>query len=213
MTLLFGFAGGYGDASSYLITKAFAGFITGNSVLFCIALAHLDRGTMALLGAAVLFFLAGSGAGIAMHRVFGSNHARRTVIAACLCEVALIAITPWLYDVGGANRAYFYLAPVCIALGLQNGIFSKPSGVHLHTSYMTGTTTALLRTLLGKEDDATARRAKRTTISADWAGFFAGALLAAVLERYFGVRAIWLLIVPLVAAAVVESRAPSVPRG
>jgi len=116
---------GYADALGYLGFNAFAGMMTGNTILFSIALVKWDVGSMLALAGIIAAFAAG-------------------VIAA---RVALLVGLPSLVvgiaagaAVAGAMWAPDVAAPALLAaaMGAQNATANRFGGVALNTVFLTG---------------------------------------------------------------------------
>ena len=193
-------AGGFADAAAYLLIGSFTGHITGNTVLGAIALGAGKIDAFWLRLTAVAAFLLATGAGILLPRLgLGKNG---TLAFALIVEAALVGVAPLTHD---PHAKLFMLVCLCLALGLQNGTFSKSDGVSVHATYITGDATSLLVSLLRRPDASSSGKSpdKRTTDSVlgiVWPSFAVGALIAGLAVHRFGAHALWLLEVPLLLA-------------
>lgn len=199
------FAGGFADAAAYLLTGSFTGHITGNTVLGAIALAGGKIDAFQLHLTAVVAFLLATAGGILLTRLRLKNNA--TLTLALLMEAALIGVAT---SSGGAHPPHsnvFMLVCLCLALGLQNGIFSKSEGVSVHATYVTGDTSSLLVSLLRRPSPGSVAKSpnKRTTdtvLGVVWPSFAVGAALAGLAVHYMAAHALWLLEIPLLVATI-----------
>ncbi len=201
VTLAFG--GGFADAASYLLTGSFTGHITGNTVLGGIALAAGKIDSFWLHLTAVVAFLLATAGGILLPRL--GLRKNGTLALALVIEAALVAVAPLSPFSQVSHAKVFMLVCLCLALGLQNGIFSKSEGVTVHSTYITGDTTSLIASLLRPPDGPKKLPDTRTTntvLGVIWPSFAVGAALAGLAVHYLAAHAIWLLEVPLLLATV-----------
>lgn len=148
ITLLLAFMGGYADAVSFLLNKAFSGHVTGNTVLFGV---HLVQGAWqaALLNVcAVLAFLAGTAGAELVQLEANTPDPTQKLRGPLLLEGALLGLAllgrfyhGWLGDAP-------CLLCLCLALGWQNGTLTKCGAASVHTTFLTGMGTSLLSSLL-----------------------------------------------------------------
>jgi uncharacterized membrane protein YoaK (UPF0700 family) len=122
--IAFALIGGYADAVGYLRYKAFAGMMTGNTVLMGLAFFHRGGELPAWQygGLLMLFFATAVVAYRSLRRVTPG-----VLLAA---EAALILLA----DLVGAARG---IVPLVIAMGLQNPLAGR-CGVPLNTTFITG---------------------------------------------------------------------------
>jgi uncharacterized membrane protein YoaK (UPF0700 family) len=185
--LLLVVVGGYGDAASFLLVHCFSGHVTGNSVLAAIALT--SGGATKELLLAVFCFLGATALAQKLRsstdRPMGSNGFRYVLIA----EIILLFLSP--YTLGGQHRALF-IAAMCLAFGLQNGVLSKAGGIGLHPTYLTGTLTHLLSLLVGAgAADTEATKFETRTLLLVWFAFIAGALCGGLTISHVGSKGVW----------------------
>jgi uncharacterized membrane protein YoaK (UPF0700 family) len=138
------------DALGFLaLGSAFTSVMTGNMVLFGVAVAHGDLAALALTTVAVGSFVAGAGLGA---RVAGSPRHDdpvwpRPITVALWIELALFAVVAaawWGLD-SHPSRGYFLplLAVNAAALGLQSSAIQRFGVSGMSTTYLTGTLTAV----------------------------------------------------------------------
>ena len=176
--VLFALIAGYADAVGYLRFKAFAGMMTGNTVLLGLAFVHqAPLGPLAYGGLILLFFVAAALA-------YGAL--RRIPPALLLAAEAVLILLGDL--VGNAAGIVFLVA----AMGLQNPVAAR-FGVPLNTTFITG---AILRFAEG-----CARHWRLPPTASEpfavyglaWLGYAAGAVLGAGAYLAFS----WPLLVPV----------------
>jgi uncharacterized membrane protein YoaK (UPF0700 family) len=193
--LLLVVVGGYGDAASFLLVHCFSGHVTGNSVLAAIALT--SGGATGELLLAVFCFLGATAFAQRLRsstdRPLGGNGFRYVLIA----EIILLFLSPYLLR--GQHRALF-IAAMCLAFGLQNGVLSKVEGIGLHSTYLTGTLTHLLSLLVraGAAGPAATRFETRTLLFV-WLAFVAGALCGGLMISHLGSKGVWGMLLLLTA--------------
>lgn len=198
-------AGGFADAAAYLLVGSFTGHITGNTVLGAIALGAGKMDAFWLRLTAIVAFLLATGGGILLPRLGLGNNG--TLTLALLVEAALVGVAPMSILTPGSHTKLFMLVCLCLALGLQNGTFSKSEGVSVHATYITGDATSLLVSLMrGPSAQPTGKspgkHTTNTVLGVIWPSFAIGAVLAGLAVHYFGAHALWLLEVPLLLATV-----------
>ncbi len=143
--LLFGFVGGYCDAASYLLSGAFTGHVTGNTVLSAISLASGKDRAAVLQLSAVAFFLAGTALALLFEFKPAKSSPSTAIRINFFTEAILIAAAAHvLWHRLPACRA-LSLACLCLALGLQNGTVGKINGISVHTTFITGLLTKILK--------------------------------------------------------------------
>ncbi len=198
--LVLALVGGYADAGSYLLSGSFAGHVTGNSILMAIAIAA-GHGAQALTCAlAVLGFLAGTAIGSVWPRMAGGGSCRRLAVPLA-AEIVLIATAMGAILAGLPVRHDAFLACLCLALGLQNGILSRLGPVSVHTTFITGMFTSLVSAGGGAT-------AKRQLLPAIIGCFLCGAFCGALIVSHAGLAGFGGLLVLLAAAWLVCVTAP-----
>jgi uncharacterized membrane protein YoaK (UPF0700 family) len=209
-------AGGYADAGSYLLAKSFTGHATGNTILAAVSLAQGDLPTFMRCFSGVVLFISATAVGLQLSQVVARG--RRALLLSLALEMMLVAASPIAMLEHRAHADLLLVSTLCIALGLQNGVFDKSNGVSVHTTYVTGGMTQMVRALvhLRREpnpartltDKTTARTLVIVCIS-----FAVGAVLAGVAVRHFYAAALWLLELPLVLAVAASWSAAANPEG
>ncbi len=208
------FAGGFADAAAYLLTGSFAGHITGNTVLGALALGGGRIGALEVHVVALAAFIVATGAGILLlRRGPGTNS---TLVLALVIEAVLVGVAPLTGMSRGSHTDVPMLVLLSLALGLQNGVFSKDKGVAVHTTYITGDVTSLLVSVFKKPGDPASGKSpgKHTTdtmLGTIWPSFAAGALAAGVAVHFLREDALWWLEVPLLLAIVLAGNSMSEP--
>lgn len=202
--LMLGFNAGCINAGGFLATGRFVTHVTGFATLFGADLLHGHVAASIRILSVPGFFLLGSMvAGMLTDRRI---HHRKTprydlvmaLCAACLLLAAAAGELEQFGSFGAESRieeAYFLLALLCLASGLQNGAITSSSGSSVRTTHLTGLTTDLglgiARLLTLRPTDAGFRAERLAsglragTILAFIAGSAAGAALFLTL-RYRG---------------------------
>ena len=169
---------GYADAIGFLTFGAFAGAMTGNTVLLGIALAgaqYADAAQSAIIIAAFMV-------GVAFSAVLGSKLPLAAVLG---IEAAAI--------VGAALIAPHFAAPVlAFAMGLQNATMTRFSGTSLNTVVLTGNLQKMIQGFLGRftgspkpaqSGSAEAGSAASATIAFVWLAYLGGVAVGAFADR------------------------------
>ncbi|HTZ59660.1 MAG TPA: YoaK family protein [Acidobacteriaceae bacterium] len=178
--------GGYGDAASFLLLHIFTGHVTGNTVLAAIAFtARRPRPWDPVL--AVSCFLTATAFAQRMRFPAGQALGGSRFRYVLLLEIALLSLGPLLFL---GHRPALFIAVMCLSLGLQNGALSQADGVGLHTTYLSGNLTHLMRSLVAPGDAMTASRERRI-IPVALCGFVAGAACGSLMVLHAGPRGVW----------------------
>lgn len=185
LVVLLAVASGATDAIGFLaLGSAFTSVMTGNMVLFGIAVAHGDGAALALTAVAIGSFVAGAAFGA---RVAGNPaaadpvwpHAVTVALRLEFLLFAAFAVAWWL--VGSAPSPEFFLPLLAMnaaALGLQSSAIQRFGVSGLSTTYLTGTlTTVVIRLVSGKGFRAVGHSV------AILAGLVAGAAVGAALTK------------------------------
>jgi uncharacterized membrane protein YoaK (UPF0700 family) len=187
--VLFAATGGFGDAASFFLVHCFTGHITGNSVLVAVGLAtHQEHAWQPLL--AVTCFLLATGLAEVARFTAGEGLGGRRFRWVLLIEMLLLGSGPWLLKLHPA----FLIAGMCFALGLQNGTLTKAEGISLHTTYLSGTLTHLVGSLLRPDTQGGAREERRLLLLVGL-GFLMGAIAGSVLITRIGPKGLWGILV------------------
>ena len=198
---LYAFAGGFADAASFLLFRSFAGHVTGNLVLMTISTASHRWAAALTRMAAIVSFLACTSAG------FYLAQSRRKSLWLFLCQAALLVPVALTQDVF-ANTQTLGLLSVCCALGLQNGVVTSALGISVHSTFVSGDFTSLLkggskRSRSAQQHDAADY--KQRVLWCVVAPFILGAFCAAVSVIAQPHFVLILLLIPLSVAAYLDS--------
>jgi uncharacterized membrane protein YoaK (UPF0700 family) len=208
VALILAFAGGYGDAASYLLTKSFTGHITGNTVLFAVDLASGAWNDAWICALAVVAFLAGVAAAELFKEASHPGWARddcRRLRWTLLAEIVLLTLATgcrWSMASGFGAAACVVLA--CVAFGIQNGALVRCGGVSVHTTFITGMATSLLMSATRRAtgvDKPEDKKNPPATLAMVWSAFVMGALAGGILTIRYEVRGFAGILVPLTIAA------------
>ena len=169
---------GYADAIGFLTFGAFAGAMTGNTVLLGIALAGAQYAEAAQSAIIIAAFMVG----VAFSAVLGSKLPLAAVLG---IEAAAI--------VGAALIAPHFAAPVlAFAMGLQNATMTRFSGTSLNTVVLTGNLQKMIQGFLGRftgspkpaqSGSAEAGSAASATIAFVWLAYLGGVAAGAFADR------------------------------
>jgi uncharacterized membrane protein YoaK (UPF0700 family) len=190
---------GYADAVGFLAFGAFAGAMTGNTVLLGIALAGADFGAAAQSAVIILSFLAG----VAASAVLG----RKLPLVAIL-GIEAVAI------IAAALIAPLVAAPVlAFAMGLQNATMTRFAGANLNTVVLTGNLQKMVQGFLGRFAGSTKPPKSEATESAMigglWIAYLGGVVAGALAHHWIAYPL--LPVVLLLPLALV--RRPAFPNG
>jgi uncharacterized membrane protein YoaK (UPF0700 family) len=180
------FVGGYADAACFLLANPFTGHVAGNLVLTAISVAHADWPTFSRRVLAITLFLAGIPCGVILERCVASRRAWSLLPAIMGTEIVLILMAYVALTSHRAARLDVFIACMSLALGMQNGGFHTTGGVSVHTTYLTGMITDLVRTEAEQHTSAALSRAsapdpKRSTLCGIWLAFVFGAASGAAM--------------------------------
>ncbi len=203
-------AGGYADAASYLLAGSFTGHLTGNTVLSAIALGGGNLHKLFLPVLAVTLFVCGTAMGLALGRL--DSQGLKPLMIALSFETILVACAAMSGTLHALNPKTILVTCLCLALGIQNGVFRKTDGVSVHATYVTGDVTSLIASLFPTNPAKASRsqagkghQEKGTTLKvlgSTWLSFSGGALVSVLMVRRFGTGALWLLELPIIVAIV-----------
>lgn len=172
---------GMTDAIGFLATGDFVSFMSGNTTRLAVAISQGDLSLIVRLALAVLAFIAGNTLGILLGR-WGGRRALPLMlgIAGLLCGAALLPFE---------SQVPALLAAI-VAMGMLNAAVEQVNGLPVGLTYVTGALSrfgrGLGRWLLGE------RRSGWRVQLVPWSGMLLGAVLGAVLEAHFGVKALLL---------------------
>ena len=170
---------GMTDAIGFLATGDFVSFMSGNTTRLAVAISQGDLSLIVRLAFAVLAFIVGNTLGILLGR-WGRRRALPLMlgIAGLLCGAALLPFE---------SQVPALLAAI-LAMGMLNAAVEQVNGLPVGLTYVTGALSrfgrGLGRWLLGE------RRSGWRVQLVPWSGMLLGAVLGAVLEAHFGVKAL-----------------------
>ena len=170
---------GMTDAIGFLATGDFVSFMSGNTTRLAVAISQGDLSLIVRLALAVLAFIAGNTLGILLGR-WGGRRALPLMlgIAGLLCGAALLPFE---------SQVPALLAAI-VAMGMLNAAVEQVNGLPVGLTYVTGALSrfgrGLGRWLLGE------RRSGWRVQLVPWSGMLMGAVIGAVLEAHFGVKAL-----------------------
>ncbi|MGP6418577.1 YoaK family protein [Pseudomonas putida] len=171
---------GMTDAIGFMASGDFVSFMSGNTTRLAVAISDGDLGLTLRLVILVVTFVIGNALGIVIGRLGG----RRT-LPLLLCIATLLCLAAaWPYD----TQLPALLAAI-IAMGMLNAAVEEVNGLPVGLTYVTGALSrfgrGLGRWMLGER-----RNGWRVQL-VPWSGMFIGAILGAVLEQHFGLRALF----------------------
>jgi uncharacterized membrane protein YoaK (UPF0700 family) len=171
---------GMTDAIGFMASGDFVSFMSGNTTRLAVAISVGDLGLTGRLLLLVATFIVGNALGIIVSRLGGRRALPLMLsIATLLCAAAI-----WPFD----EQLPALLAAI-IAMGMLNAAVEQVNGLPVGLTYVTGALSrfgrGLGRWLLGER-----RNGWRVQLI-PWTGMFAGAVLGAVLEHHFGLKALF----------------------
>jgi uncharacterized membrane protein YoaK (UPF0700 family) len=200
------FVGGYGDAASFVLAKAFTGHVTGNLVLGAIAVAaHEWRAALGHLSA-IVTFLTGIFVSALIVRPLKAWSSWPFLPTIMGMEVILIVAASLALASRTAHGVEIFVIFVSLALGLQNGAFRRAGGISVHTTYLTGMITSLISAEAEQYASemvapvVSAPDPKISLLSGVWIAFVLGAGTGAAMVLHFkavGMLGAALLLIPL----------------
>jgi uncharacterized membrane protein YoaK (UPF0700 family) len=185
------FVGGYADAASFVLAKAFTGAVTGNFVLGAIAVAaHKWRAMLGPLSA-ILTFLVGFLLATIIARPPQVRPSWPLLPTVMGMEVILIVAASLALASDVAHGVAIFVIFVSLSLGLQNGAFRRVGGSTVHTTYITGIIVRIISTEAEKYTSnvvpapAKAPEPKIGLLSGVWIAFVFGAGTGAAMVLHF----------------------------
>lgn len=171
---------GMTDAIGFMATGDFVSFMSGNTTRLAVAISDADLALVLHLVLLVLTFIAGNALGIVISRL-----GRRRALPLLLCIAVLLGVAAaWPFE----ERLPALLAAI-VAMGMLNAAVEEVNGLPVGLTYVTGALSrfgrGLGRWLLGER-----RNGWRVQL-VPWTGMFAGAVLGAILEHHFGLKALF----------------------
>ena len=147
-------AAGSVDAISFSrLGNAFTSVMTGNLVLFGLAVGRMDWVSAGRVALAILMFAFGviAGSRLAGPAPKGMQGWRQRVTHAVLVELVALAVftVAWEFVISGAPGAVSFLAisVAAMAMGIQSGAIREVGDPGLSTTYLTGTLTGAMAAL------------------------------------------------------------------
>jgi uncharacterized membrane protein YoaK (UPF0700 family) len=157
---------GFADAVGFLAFNAFAGAMTGNTVLLGIALATDKLAQAAQSAVIIAAFLVG---------VAASAVLRRSVSLAAILVIEMAAIV-----VAALVSPPVAAAVLAFAMGLQNAAMTRFAGTSLNTVFLTGNLQKLVETLLRRNERPTSEGVAVALLSRLWLAYLVGVVLGAL---------------------------------
>jgi uncharacterized membrane protein YoaK (UPF0700 family)/carbohydrate-selective porin OprB len=192
LSLGLAFVGGYCDAASYVLAKTFTGHITGTLVLAAISVAGHDWRTLLRHLSAIALFLTGLILILISERFIAKTPSRFLLSVVMGAEIVLISSAYLALTSHLTARFGLFVSCMSLALGLQNGAFSQTGGISVHTTYLTGTITSLLKTEAKRYSSETTAHDKLASdqkvglLSEIWLAFVLGATAGAAMVFWLG---------------------------
>src|SRR5712675_323756 len=192
LSLGLAFIGGYCDAAGYVLAKTFTGHITGTLVLAAISLASHDWRTLLRHLLAIVVFLTGVVSILISERLISRSPSRSLLPVVMTIEIVLISTAYLALTSHLKARFGLFVGCVSFALGLQNGAFSQAGGISVHTTYLTGMITSLLKTEAQRHSSETtvhdrlASAQKVRLLGGVWLVFVVGAAVGAAMVFWLG---------------------------
>ncbi len=210
---VYALAGGYADATGYLLARTFTGHVTGNLVLLAVSLQHPHWGEIGHRILAIVAFLLATGAGFGIAR-FSILRSPWILFSA---QAFLIGAVSLPFVRGSQNHDLWLVAGLCLALGLQNGAITSAGGVSLHATFISGDVTSLIKLFLpdragntknpAEQKAGKPARLKGAILFCVVLSFLAGACGATWLIGRFGSLSPLVLLLPLGVAAILSTLA------
>jgi uncharacterized membrane protein YoaK (UPF0700 family) len=190
------FVGGYCDAAGYVLAKTFTGHITGALVLAAVSVAGHDWRAFLRHLVAIALFLTGVLSILISERFIARTPSRFALPVVMAVEIVLISTAYFALTSHLTARFGLFVGCMSLALGLQNGAFSQVGGVSVHTTYLTGMITSLLKTAAQRHSSQTtahdklASDQKVSLLGGIWLAFVLGATVGAAMVFRFGALAV-----------------------
>lgn len=176
---------GFVDALAWIdLGGFFASFMSGNTTQIAVAIANADHGSTRTAGALILAFLCG----VMIAAMLSMRFARRRKPVVMTAVTLLLALAALLT---GMTDRHFPLILLAVAMGAENGVFSRDGEVSIGLTYMTGTLVKFGQKLTGAliGSDAAFSWAPYLVL---WLGFAVGALAGARAQLAMGNDALWI---------------------
>ncbi len=153
LCLTLSIAGGFADAGSFVLVGSFTGHVTGNFLLFAIAVVGHQWPQALACVLAVSCFLVGTACGALWPHMPATSPGRRLVLPLIL-EMALIVVGVLAATMLPIRPGEgLFICCIGFELGIRNGIMRKFGSVPMHTTFITGMSTSFIVALAaGKRD-------------------------------------------------------------
>lgn len=188
------FVGGYCDAAGYVLAQTFTGHITGALVLAAINLAGENWPGLVRNVLAIAFFLTGVALSLMPKQFLAGAPSRLLLPAVMGVEIGLIAAAYFAVTSHLIFKVGLFVGCMSLAMGLQNGAFTQTGGISVHTTYLTGLITSLVKTEVEERRSSTTSgnaptsNLKARLLAGIWLAFVAGASVGAAMIFRFGSR-------------------------
>src|SRR6267143_1358350 len=150
------FVGGYCDAAGYVLAKTFTGHVTGTLVLAAISVAGHDWRALLRQLLAIALFLTGVVSILISERFIARAPSRFLLPVVMSVQIVLISTAYFALTSHLTVKFGLFVGCMSLALGLQNGAFRQAGGISVHTTYLTGMITSLLKTEAQRQSSETA---------------------------------------------------------
>src|SRR6267154_3860231 len=192
LSLGLAFVGGYCDAAGYVLAKTFTAHVTGALVLAAISVASHDWRTLLRHLLAIALFLTGLILILISERFITRMPSRFLLPVVMIAEIILISTACLALVSNLTAKSGLFVGCMSLALGLQNGAFSQAGGISVHTTYLTGMITSLLKTEAQRHrsetsaQDKLASHQKVSLLGGIWLVFILGATVGAAMVFWLG---------------------------
>lgn len=197
--MLLTLVGGFCDASAFITQGIFVGHITGNTVLTMVYLVQGNNVMADYCIISLFFFLFGT----YIKNISGTRDRKanlyNSIIPTLLQQSALLITGAILWI---ANSHSLFILFLALSMGLQNGITTHLHKITIHTTYITGMSTALLKSLTGEISSDKCKL--RKVLSSELISFSTGAFLGSVLTTSYHIIGFLAVLFPLLAAGILS---------
>ena len=187
------FVAGMTDAVGLLLSGDFVSFMTGNTTRAALSFAEGNYSHALILYFALWVFVVGNALGIVLAHTLS---ALRTfvVLSGVACSLAIAAMLPETEY----PRVQFYL--VILAMGMINATVEHIEGLPIGLTYITGALSRFGRGI-GRWIVGDRNAAGWVIQTVPWTGMASGAVAGAVITKYMGNSALWVVVAAVVALA------------
>lgn len=195
------------------------GHLTGNCVLAAVSAADKDWNLALDRLLAVVVFLGGILFSLNLNRL-APILLRQSALAITMFIEVLLFLGASLMLSDRANQEWFIFC-MCLALGLQNGALDKTNGISVHSTYMTGMVTTLMKKSFGnlflkpshqEESPRDSARLSIQVLALMWFSFILGAVMGAGIVSSFHHIGLLGIVLPLILLILIEMK-PQSPQG